>query len=346
MENATQEPAAGSAIEHSQEITAIAEAISAAQSKIRNAERDADNPFFSSTYASLASVWDVVRGPLTENGLSVLQGERIKINADRTGGDVDVSTMLLHKSGQWFKTTITLPVIPMSRRKKNPNDPEGDNDADRAPGKVTPQAIGSAITYGRRYGLESLTGVAPEAEDDDGNAGSGQAAGPKHTPIPEGGIFEDTIASVTFREQKKKEGGFFKLAVITTGAHGVLESFEREGLEFAKLAGTGEVLKLHTEKPANPRYAPKLKAAERIKEPAPKNGELPAASSQEPWEGENLEEVQARSLSENARTIDQLRELKDSFFNRGGKHWTAAIKEIFNARYKAITGENPPTEGN
>jgi hypothetical protein len=365
METATQEPAAGAAIEHSEEITAIAEAISAAQAKIKNAERDADNPFFSSSYATLASVWDVVRGPLTENGLSVLQGEKIRINADRTGGDVDVSTLLLHKSGQWFRTTITLPVIPMSRRKKNPNDPDGDNDADRAPGKVTPQAIGSAITYGRRYGLESLTGVAPEAEDDDGNAGSGQAAGPKHTPIPEDGIFDDTIVSVTFRDQRKKEGGTFKLAVITTGAHSVLESYEREGLEFAKLAGTGEVLKLHTERPSNPRYAPKLKAAERIKAPegeprqaaepapmredgrraAPQEDSPPAPSGQEPWEAESLEVVQTRSLSANCRTIEALRELKDSYFDRGGKFWTAEIKAIINQRYKEITGEYPPIEG-
>lgn len=36
----------------------------------------------------------------------------------------------------------------------------------------TPQQVGSAITYARRYALCSVTGVAPDKEDDDGAAAS------------------------------------------------------------------------------------------------------------------------------------------------------------------------------
>ena len=57
-----------------------------------------------------------------------------------------VTTTLLHESGQWIKTEIRMPIG----------------------GKKDAHAIGAACTYGRRYGLSALTGVAQY--DDDGNA--------------------------------------------------------------------------------------------------------------------------------------------------------------------------------
>ena len=38
--------------------------------------------------------------------------------------------------------------------------------------KLTPQQMGSALTYGKRYTLFSLVGIAGADEDDDGNAAS------------------------------------------------------------------------------------------------------------------------------------------------------------------------------
>ncbi|MEX5711909.1 ERF family protein [Parafrankia sp. FMc6] len=40
------------------------------------------------------------------------------------------------------------------------------------PGQVSPQDVGGAITYARRYALCCMTGVAPEGEDDDAAAAS------------------------------------------------------------------------------------------------------------------------------------------------------------------------------
>ncbi len=40
------------------------------------------------------------------------------------------------------------------------------------PEKGSPQQMGSAITYGRRYALCSVTGVAPDSDDDDAKAAS------------------------------------------------------------------------------------------------------------------------------------------------------------------------------
>jgi len=128
-----------STLTHSESINELASALSKAQGEIANAKKDSANPFFKSSYADLASVREVTQGPLAKNGLAILQSP----SAD--GAKVSVETMLMHTSGQWLRSVVT------STAKD-----EG------------PQAIGSCITYLRRYALQSFTGVA--AEDDDGNA--------------------------------------------------------------------------------------------------------------------------------------------------------------------------------
>lgn len=124
------------------ELGELAAALAKAQGQIRNAVTDSENPHFRSKYADLASVWDACRGALSANGLAVMQ--RVSTSAE----GVVITTQLLHSSGQWVKDSATFPVA-----------------------QRTPQGIGSAITYGRRYALSALVGVA-QGEDDDGNADS------------------------------------------------------------------------------------------------------------------------------------------------------------------------------
>jgi hypothetical protein len=134
-------------------IAALAGALSKAQGQMEGAAKGNINPHFKSKYADLASVWDACREPLTKNGLAVLQ----PVKAD--GAKVTVTTILMHSSGEWIEESLTMTAQ-----------------------QNTPQGVGSAITYGRRYGLASMVGIAPE--DDDGNAASGrpvqqqEAAGP------------------------------------------------------------------------------------------------------------------------------------------------------------------------
>lgn len=135
-------------MEMSTEIKDIAEALALAQAEIESASKDRINPHFKSAYATLASVWDACRAPLTKNGISVVQSPK----AD--GAMVTLTTVLLHKSGQWFRDVLSIRAV---------------ND--------TPQSIGSAVTYARRYALSAMAGVAPE--DDDGNAGNGRDAAPQ-----------------------------------------------------------------------------------------------------------------------------------------------------------------------
>jgi hypothetical protein len=57
------------------------------------------------------------------------------------------------------------------------------------PADLKPQAVGSCITYGRRYGLAAMVGVAPE--DDDGEGAEGRSAtstGTAAPPLPGGPI--------------------------------------------------------------------------------------------------------------------------------------------------------------
>lgn len=146
----------------SEQINDIAAALAKAQSEMAGAVKDADNPFFRSKYADLASVWDACREPLTKHGLSVVQFPRTDYtgtpepyqwtskqgetrNGVRVICVVSVLTRILHESGQWMEDVVSTML------------PTGD-----------PQSVGSAITYLRRYALQSAVGVAPE--DDDGEA--------------------------------------------------------------------------------------------------------------------------------------------------------------------------------
>jgi hypothetical protein len=123
----------------SQSTGKIAEALAKAQSAIKGASKSSQNPFFKSAYADLSSVWDAIRDPLTANGLSVSQ------TTEPADDGVTVVTTMLHSSGEWIQGKLTL--------KPKANDPQG---------------IGSALTYGRRYALAAIAGVAQV--DDDGEA--------------------------------------------------------------------------------------------------------------------------------------------------------------------------------
>jgi hypothetical protein len=123
-------------------IGALAAALAKAQGEMEAAAKANVNPHFKSKYADLASVWDACRGPLSKHGLAVLQ----PVSAD--GPKVTITTVLAHSSGEWIEEALTMTAQ-----------------------QNTPQAVGSAITYGRRYGLSAMVGIAPD--DDDGNAASG-----------------------------------------------------------------------------------------------------------------------------------------------------------------------------
>lgn len=152
--------------DRSEQVNELATALSAFQGKLSSVAKDktANIPTksggsYSYSYADLSSIWEAIRTPLAECGLSVVQMPEFG------DGMVFVSTLILHSSGQFIQSAI------------------GTRPAD-----VTPQAIGSAITYLRRYGLGAMLGIVTDI-DDDGAAGSQHKQPPRvesrGTPAPD-----------------------------------------------------------------------------------------------------------------------------------------------------------------
>lgn len=180
-------------MEQSESINELAKALCEAQKETLFALKDSNNPFFKSKYADLSSVWDAARVPLTKNGLSVLQTMNPGEN-----GTVIIVTTLMHTSGQWVKSF--LPVRPV---------------------KDDPQSVGSAITYGRRYGLQAIVGICPE--DDDGEKSMGRKQTTQQAAKPETRTQEQANKIMSLGEERglsKKETAdvlkwFFKGRVLT-----------------------------------------------------------------------------------------------------------------------------------
>ena len=125
-------------MKQSESITDLATALCLAQAEMGGAVKDSNNPFFKSSYADLTSVIKVIKEPFARHGLSFVQ-----LPVTSAGGNgIGVTTMLMHSSGQWIQSEYLLPMD-----------------------KVTPQGAGSAITYARRYALQSLVGI-PSVDDD------------------------------------------------------------------------------------------------------------------------------------------------------------------------------------
>lgn len=134
-------------MEKSEQLNELAAALCKAQSQMQGAHKSSENPYFKSKYADLQSCWEALRKPLSDNGLSIVQ------TLGPTSEIVFLETMLLHTSGQWVLSAISI-----------------------RPVKPDPQAYGSAISYARRYALAAITGL--YSLDDDGNEASSQHKAP------------------------------------------------------------------------------------------------------------------------------------------------------------------------
>jgi len=122
-----------------------AQALVAAIGELSNVPKTASNPYFKSKYAPLDAIVEATRPVLAKHGLAIQQQPLFM------EGTAGVETTILHKSGHSTTTTLLLPLKDQS-----------------------PQGVGSAITYARRYALASVLGLATE-DDDDGNISTGLA---------------------------------------------------------------------------------------------------------------------------------------------------------------------------
>jgi hypothetical protein len=101
-------------------------------------------------YAPLGAILAVVRPIFAKHGIRIRQGSDRSWPLDEGGGTkgrlVPVWTELIHTpSGERERTVLEMPLP-----------------------KLDPQGMGSAVTYGRRYGLLAAIGLASDEADDDG----------------------------------------------------------------------------------------------------------------------------------------------------------------------------------
>jgi len=124
-------------MQKSESIKNLTKALITFHVKVDTIKKDAKNPFFKSSYASLTNILDGINDALIESGLCVAQFPE---------GDYGLETILMHESGEWIQANYTMKPV-----------------------KDDPQSRGSAITYARRYALASILSLNID-EDDDGNA--------------------------------------------------------------------------------------------------------------------------------------------------------------------------------
>src|SRR5712671_1135584 len=133
----------------SESIAAIATALAKAQTELSNPEKAmigtvyngrSDTPQ-SFRYASLSSGLDIVRKTLGGHQIAIAQTTDI----DRASGTVNLTTVLLHTSGEWISSDW--PVCRLSET-------------------TAPRRMGAALTYARRYALFTMVGIAGEDDLD------------------------------------------------------------------------------------------------------------------------------------------------------------------------------------
>src|SRR5450432_678961 len=172
----------------SESIASIATALAKAQTEISNPEKamvgtvyntrsDAAQSF---RYASLSSGLDIVRKTLGGQQIAIAQTTEI----DRAHGMVNLTTILLHTSGEWISSDW--PVCHLSETS-------------------APRRLGAAMTYARRYALFTMVGIAGEDDLDAPDLTSDQPTGhkaAKEIVAPDSGLVPTPNGAAQFRTEK------------------------------------------------------------------------------------------------------------------------------------------------
>lgn len=132
-------------LKKSESIQNLSKAMAEFQKSIKQPLKDANNPFFKSQYVPLENVVEAITKTGSSLGISFMQFA----SSDETGS-IEVATLVMHSTGEY----IEFPPVRMK--------PESNK----------PQAVGSAITYAKRYALSAIFGITSD-KDDDGNEATG-----------------------------------------------------------------------------------------------------------------------------------------------------------------------------
>jgi hypothetical protein len=172
----------------SESIKSLALALANAQAEFTAVPFNAVNPFFKTGYADLGSIIQSAKPILAKNGLSVSQ------LAEGESDSIGITTMLIHSSGEWISSTISLPVT-------------------KEAGKSSAQAAGSVITYLRRYALASVLGLYADEDNDAEEPKAKSATKPEAKPEAKaepGKVYAERplpTMSLEFAEKEKASDG-------------------------------------------------------------------------------------------------------------------------------------------
>lgn len=126
-------------IDKSEATNEVLSALVKAKSQIGSITKGSANPFFKSKYADLSAILNTVEPVLQEFNLAVIQPV---VNIDSSSF---IATTFIHESGQY----VSILGSELVAAKQN-----------------DPQAMGSAITYARRYSISSALSLNAENDDD------------------------------------------------------------------------------------------------------------------------------------------------------------------------------------
>ena len=173
----------------SESIGTIAAALAKAQAELTNPEksliatirspfpRESDRSF---RYAPLSSGLDIVRKSLGRYEIATVQTTEIDMDA----GLVRLTTVLAHSSGEWLSSDW--PVCPISDT-------------------GSPQRMGAALTYARRYALFTLVGIAGEDDLDAPDLGALPKASVEQPPRSD--LRSQSNGHVVAAERPSRDGG-------------------------------------------------------------------------------------------------------------------------------------------
>ena len=144
-------------MEQSENINELAAALAKAQGEMKNAGKEKTagaGGKFSYKYADLTECLNVAKEALSAQNISFIQ-----LVGPVVENKIEVTTQMMHSSGQWVRSSMTMPVA-----------------------KMDCQQVGSAVTYARRYALCAMVGLGQD--DDDGAKAMGEAWNQQNKPFP------------------------------------------------------------------------------------------------------------------------------------------------------------------
>ena len=169
----------------SETIVNLAKALVDTQRDLKQPFKDKNNPAFKSQYVPLESVTESITKTATKYGLAFSQFATTDENQN-----VSITTVIFHDSGEFIQYP-PLTLNPAKQRVVIDTEYVNGKRVNIYANEITPQSIGSCITYGKRYSLSAIFGITSDKDDDGNEASAVTQNGQQHKePTPEK-IFED-----------------------------------------------------------------------------------------------------------------------------------------------------------